>query len=906
MDWAAPERGVVSETMQGEGQQGEGQHQDQEEMMKPPVFGGSSSSSTKAEGIPHVGTHDRQVSTSDGGSNMLDSVASVKPTGKDATKQAIKEWKKKFNAYKAALEGAQENKGNNSLEAQEMDKLSVGGEANGGNGSTNSTQGSGSAVAGGNTKSKERNHVVDAALSVVKGALLQLFKIPNGHSTLERESNFGRNKGRIQVVVHDAGAEGEDPLKKTNEDLEEKAKDLMLQAGFFQGKLQTLVSDVVDEDKAFQVYQCSRTEAEERYGQAMYESNLPSHVKEVRLAYLQKWAVNLAGPTNKTLRSTGVIGAISIDKITFKKKNLKSKSRADAEGVAIVVNFSVDEQRMNEVMSSLGNSAMEAEYFADEELATVDVAPTVEDILAPNAQEVKKYLGLSTEVDAVLVEEDDHELTEHTVVIPTGEEGGQKVTAYEVQGDKDGNIDYDKIVSEFGCKHVTESVVQRIERLTGKKPHRYLRREIFYAHRDLNLLLDKYEAHQKKQKSLLKQGLKRDTVEYPFYLYTGRGPSSDSLHLGHLVPFIFNKWLQEIFEVPLVIQITDDEKFWAKHDLTWDRTYQLARQNIKDIMALGFEAHNTFIFIDTDYIPFMYPVTSKLAEKVTTGLNKGAMGFTDSTNVGMNWYVNMQAAPSFSDMFPMIFGPGQTDARGEAVQVPCLIPCAIDQDPFFRVTRDVASKLKWAKTSTLYSKFFPGLKGQGGKMSSSDKDSKDATIFIDDTPAEIKRKVFKYAVSGGQQTAELQKLHGADLSKDVSWAWLQYLIEDDHELANIGRDYESGKMQTGQIKQILVDALVEVTSEIQAKRKQITEEMIDEITDHRLDKRATAWAYPFYAPKGGWENAIRPRRIEWEVVPAGYSTVQTSKLKSLQKSSGAEGGENHMDVDDMDCEEEQC
>jgi hypothetical protein len=40
---------------------------------------------------------------------------------------------------------------------------------------------------------------------------------------------------------------------------------------------------------------------------------------------------------------------------------------------------------------------------------------------------------------------------------------------------------------------------------------------------DLQLILDRYE--QKK----------------PFFLYTGRGPSSDSMHLGHQVPFIFTK-----------------------------------------------------------------------------------------------------------------------------------------------------------------------------------------------------------------------------------------------------------------------------------------------------------------------------------------------------------------------------
>lgn len=39
-----------------------------------------------------------------------------------------------------------------------------------------------------------------------------------------------------------------------------------------------------------------------------------------------------------------------------------------------------------------------------------------------------------------------------------------------------------------------------------------------------------------------------------------QGPSSEALHLGHLVPFIFTKYLQDAFKVPLVIQITDDEK----------------------------------------------------------------------------------------------------------------------------------------------------------------------------------------------------------------------------------------------------------------------------------------------------------------------------------------------------------
>ena len=44
--------------------------------------------------------------------------------------------------------------------------------------------------------------------------------------------------------------------------------------------------------------------------------------------------------------------------------------------------------------------------------------------------------------------------------------------------------------------------------------------------------------------------------------------------------------------------------------------------------------------------------------------------------------------------------------------VTCLIPCAIDQDPYFRMTRDVAPVLKFKKPALLHSTFFPALQGK--------------------------------------------------------------------------------------------------------------------------------------------------------------------------------------------------
>lgn len=119
--------------------------------------------------------------------------------------------------------------------------------------------------------------------------------------------------------------------------------------------------------------------------------------------------------------------------------------------------------------------------------------------------------------------------------------------------------------------------------MTGKKVHHLLRRGIFFSHRDLHSILTDYENGK------------------PFYLYTGRGPSSQSMHLGHLIPFTLCKWLQEVFNVPLVIQLTDDEKVLWK-DITIEEAHKMAYENAKDIIAIGFDVEKTFIFSNLDYI----------------------------------------------------------------------------------------------------------------------------------------------------------------------------------------------------------------------------------------------------------------------------------------------------------------
>lgn len=64
--------------------------------------------------------------------------------------------------------------------------------------------------------------------------------------------------------------------------------------------------------------------------------------------------------------------------------------------------------------------------------------------------------------------------------------------------------------------------------------------------------------------------------------------------------------------MPLVIQITDDEKFIHKEDLTLDETVKMGLSNIKDIIAFGFDPEKTFIFSDVEYISVLYPNVLKV------------------------------------------------------------------------------------------------------------------------------------------------------------------------------------------------------------------------------------------------------------------------------------------------------
>lgn len=350
------------------------------------------------------------------------------------------------------------------------------------------------------------------------------------------------------------------------------------------------------------------------------------------------------------------------------------------------------------------------------------------------------------------------------------------VTPWEVRG----RVDYDKLIKVFGTQPITRELLNRIEGLTGEL-HVLLRRGVFFSHRDLDLVLDDYVSGR------------------GFFLYTGRGPSGP-MHIGHIIPFIFTKWLQDKFKVNVYIMITDDEKYWDEPGMSLKEVRKWAYENTLDIIAVGFDPDRTFIFHDIEYIGKLYPMAVKVAKKINFNTARAVFGFTGSTNIGLIFYPALQIVPTFFE------------------RKRCLIPAAIDQDPYWRIQRDIAESLGYYKTAAIHSKFMPPLTGLEGKMSSS---KPETAIFLHDDPKTVRFKIMRYAFSGGQPTVELHRKLGGNPDIDVSFQWLKIYFEpDDAKLRKIEEDYRSGRMLTGELKEYLIERINEFLEEHRARREE--------------------------------------------------------------------------------------
>lgn len=341
-----------------------------------------------------------------------------------------------------------------------------------------------------------------------------------------------------------------------------------------------------------------------------------------------------------------------------------------------------------------------------------------------------------------------------------------QVTPWEVKG----KLNYEKLMAEFG--------LQPLPPLPEEFRNNLLfRREKVFAQRDMIQILDAI----KNQKR--------------FVVMTGMVPNG-AFHIGHLIVARQLAFYQKL-GAKLYICIADLEAYNARGQGI-EESRRIAQDYISGFRKAGINLAHTELYYqsarstDAKKANAYYRLQNLFARHATFNEHKAVYG---EISPGKMISALLQASDMLHPMLPEFEG-----------NVPVLVPVGADQDPHLRLARDLASRIRiFGKLSSTYNKFMPGLAGD--KMSASDPSS---YISLTDNRAEIKRKVNKYAFSGGRATVEEHRRLGGKPEADVCYQWLEFLEEDDDLLKKTHDDYKKGLLLSGQLKNLIIEKLCRI------------------------------------------------------------------------------------------------
>ncbi len=252
-----------------------------------------------------------------------------------------------------------------------------------------------------------------------------------------------------------------------------------------------------------------------------------------------------------------------------------------------------------------------------------------------------------------------------------------------------------------------------------------------------------------------------------YMLYTGRGPSQGSFHIGHLPGIQLIKAMQVFLGSKIFFMISDDEKIF-RDDIDQTKMAENVAHTLTQLANLGLTEENTHYHINSQGISAEhYGILIHLLRM--TNINTLNNVFGEKTNVGEYFYPLYQILPCF-------------------LGKQCIVIAGKDQDPFFRLARDLARRMGHKPPILLYTKSVPGLDGTE-KMSTSVPTS--LPIFLTDTPAIVKSKIAKVEKVGAGSLDELFE-YGANLEQDTLYQLLQIFEPDVDRLAMITRAYTTG------------------------------------------------------------------------------------------------------------------
>ncbi|RLE77056.1 MAG: tryptophan--tRNA ligase, partial [Thermoprotei archaeon] len=172
----------------------------------------------------------------------------------------------------------------------------------------------------------------------------------------------------------------------------------------------------------------------------------------------------------------------------------------------------------------------------------------------------------------------------------------------------------------------------------------------------------------------------------------------------------------------------------------------------------------------------------------------------------------------------------------------CLIPYGIDQDPYFRVQRDIAPKLGYYKAAGVMSKFIPGLEGIESKMSAS---KPETAIFLSDPPEVAAKKVMN-AFTGGQPTVREQREKGGRPEICCVFQWFKILFEPSDEA--LRERYErcvGGELLCGECKVELAERVGRFLRDHQMRVRDAERVRDKFLYDGRLAQRMWSWEFKY-------------------------------------------------------------
>ncbi len=353
--------------------------------------------------------------------------------------------------------------------------------------------------------------------------------------------------------------------------------------------------------------------------------------------------------------------------------------------------------------------------------------------------------------------------------------------------------DYGKLRREFGMQDF-RPLLNRI-----KDPMAIMRRGILFGHRDFDRII---EATNKKQK---------------FVMLTGLMPSG-KFHIGHKMVADEIIYLQQ-HGARTYICVADIEAYNMRGGSLAELRNIAINEYLLNYIALGLKPKNCDFYFqsqrsaDAERANAYYRLIGMVSKRTT--MNEMNAIYGDVTP-GKIISVFTQVADILHPMLPEFEG-----------RCPVVVPVGADQDPHIKLTRDIAGRMNGNKEGdfilpgSIYHEFMPGLKG--GKMSSSDPLS---YIALTDDAKTVKEKIMKYAFSGGANSVELHRKHGGNPDVDVAFQMLKFGFEpNDKKLKEIEDDYRSGKMLTGELKQMVIEKVTEFLEKHQKRREKAKREV---------------------------------------------------------------------------------